>query len=110
MSVLASGAVVQIYNPVALANVYGDEVRARTEEAERAAGQGGSEALLASAGPASVPLVLVVDDSITVRRVTQRLLQREGYRVALAATARWRASWAPTTTWASPIRTRNCWA
>jgi chemosensory pili system protein ChpA (sensor histidine kinase/response regulator) len=28
--------------------------------------------------------VLVVDDSLTVRRVTQRLLQREGYRVALA--------------------------
>ena len=27
----------------------------------------------------------MVDDSITVRRVTQRLLQREGYRVALAA-------------------------
>ena len=26
----------------------------------------------------------MVDDSITVRRVTQRLLQREGYRVALA--------------------------
>ena len=32
-----------------------------------------------------VPLVLVVDDSITVRRVTQRRLAREGYRVALAA-------------------------
>jgi chemosensory pili system protein ChpA (sensor histidine kinase/response regulator) len=31
--------------------------------------------------PDRVPLVLVVDDSITVRRVTQRLLQREGYRV-----------------------------
>ena len=30
------------------------------------------------------PLVLVVDDSLTVRRVTQRLLTREGYRVALA--------------------------
>jgi len=29
--------------------------------------------------------VLVVDDSITVRRVTQRLLVREGYRVSLAA-------------------------
>ena len=28
--------------------------------------------------------ILVVDDSITVRRVTQRLLKREGYRVALA--------------------------
>ena len=35
--------------------------------------------------PPQVPLVLVVDDSITVRRVTQRLLQREGYRVSLAA-------------------------
>ena len=32
----------------------------------------------------SAPLVLVVDDSLTVRRVTQRLLVREGYRVALA--------------------------
>ena len=27
---------------------------------------------------------MVVDDSLTVRRVTQRLLQREGYRVQLA--------------------------
>ena len=43
--------------------------------------------LSAGALPAQsdIPLVLVVDDSITVRRVTQRLLQREGYRVALAA-------------------------
>jgi chemosensory pili system protein ChpA (sensor histidine kinase/response regulator) len=30
------------------------------------------------------PLVLVVDDSLTVRRVTKRLLEREGYRVGLA--------------------------
>jgi chemosensory pili system protein ChpA (sensor histidine kinase/response regulator) len=29
-------------------------------------------------------MVLVVDDSITVRRVTQRLLKREGFCVALA--------------------------
>jgi chemosensory pili system protein ChpA (sensor histidine kinase/response regulator) len=29
-------------------------------------------------------MVLVVDDSLTVRRVTQRLLVREGYRVVLA--------------------------
>jgi chemosensory pili system protein ChpA (sensor histidine kinase/response regulator) len=27
---------------------------------------------------------MVVDDSLTVRRVTQRLLEREGYRVLLA--------------------------
>jgi chemosensory pili system protein ChpA (sensor histidine kinase/response regulator) len=30
-------------------------------------------------------MVLVVDDSITVRRVTQRLLKREGFRVVLAS-------------------------
>ena len=33
---------------------------------------------------ALAPLVLVVDDSLTVRRVTQRLLTRDGYRVTLA--------------------------
>ncbi|EER60407.1 CheA signal transduction histidine kinase [Acidovorax delafieldii 2AN] len=89
MSVLASGAVVLIYNPVALSTVYGDQVRAASAglpavlEAE-GAGAGKPAASLLS-GPSQVPLVLVVDDSITVRRVTQRLLQREGYRVALAA-------------------------
>ncbi|CAM4184976.1 Hpt domain-containing protein [Comamonas aquatilis] len=91
MSVLPSGAVVQIYNPVALANVYGDQVRALAAKAEQAAAEGlqalpaAAGALLTGDAQASVPLVLVVDDSITVRRVTQRLLQREGYRVALAA-------------------------
>nr|ALS90033.1 MetaGeneMark_Unknown Function [uncultured bacterium] len=30
------------------------------------------------AQPPQIPLVMVVDDSITVRRVTQRLLVREG--------------------------------
>lgn len=87
MSVLASGAVVLIYNPVALASVYGEKARALTLPP----GKGGviapsdapPDALVRSS--ADVPLVLVVDDSITVRRVTQRLLQREGYRVALAA-------------------------
>jgi chemosensory pili system protein ChpA (sensor histidine kinase/response regulator) len=33
---------------------------------------------------ASAPLIMVVDDSLTVRRVTQRLLERSGYEVALA--------------------------
>ena len=97
MTVLASGEVVLIYNPVALAAIYGERAR------QFAAGEGGSGAEAGSALPASgdrasgeagqtasdratqPPLVLVVDDSLTVRRVTQRLLQREGYRVALAA-------------------------
>ncbi len=92
MSVLASGAVVLIYNPVALATVYGEQVRAAGSSlplggvAVNVVPEAGS-AMPTPAAPASgqVPLVLVVDDSITVRRVTQRLLQREGYRVVLAA-------------------------
>ena len=89
MTVLASGAVVLIYNPVALSAVYGEQARllsadhAQPEVLEGA----GSRLPAAPQAPVApqVPLVLVVDDSITVRRVTQRLLQREGYRVALAA-------------------------
>ncbi|HYF20043.1 MAG TPA: response regulator, partial [Ramlibacter sp.] len=89
MTVLASGAVVLIYNPVALSAVYGEQARllsadrAQPEVLEQADG-GAPLAPVAPAAPL-IPLVLVVDDSITVRRVTQRLLQREGYRVALAA-------------------------
>jgi chemosensory pili system protein ChpA (sensor histidine kinase/response regulator) len=96
MSVLASGAVVLIYNPVALATVYGEQVREATAGVVPAGLTGSDSPVAAGAskppvsspqlgGPSQVPLVLVVDDSITVRRVTQRLLQREGYRVALAA-------------------------
>ncbi|HSV52123.1 MAG TPA: Hpt domain-containing protein [Burkholderiaceae bacterium] len=88
MSVLASGAVVLVYNPVALAAVYGEHARQLTEvrAAEAgAAGAGGAVAMPALPVANQIPLILVVDDSITVRRVTQRLLQREGYRVSLAA-------------------------
>jgi len=88
ISVLASGAVALIYNPVALAAVHSEKARAFQASAGRGAatpGAGGAQPLAPVQVPAQVPLVLVVDDSITVRRVTQRLLQREGYRVALAA-------------------------
>ena len=108
MTVLASGAVVLIYNPVALSQVYGEQARAMSadraqpEVLESAAAAAAAAAVVAAAAeglpappiapaapllpqPPQIPLVLVVDDSITVRRVTQRLLQREGYRVALAA-------------------------
>ena len=90
MSVLPSGAVVLIYNPVALATVYGEQSTTWRVDRIDAAGvsssdaSGTARALLESAAP-QAPLVLVVDDSITVRRVTQRLLLRDGYRVALAA-------------------------
>jgi chemosensory pili system protein ChpA (sensor histidine kinase/response regulator) len=86
MSVLASGAVVLIYNPVALATVYGEKARQLMRPTEPAGAPTAGQEALASlvAGVPQAPLVLVVDDSITVRRVTQRLLKREGFRVALA--------------------------
>ena len=85
ITALASGAVALIYNPVALAAVYGPQARDMAAEAPAAATAGASAGKPAAAPHSDIPLVLVVDDSITVRRVTQRLLQREGYRVALAA-------------------------
>jgi chemosensory pili system protein ChpA (sensor histidine kinase/response regulator) len=85
MSVLASGVVVLIYNPVALATVYGEQARQFMLNAAQAAGDASMAPLAAlMAAAAQAPLVLVVDVSITVRRVTQRLLKREGFRVALA--------------------------
>lgn len=99
MTLLPSGAVSLIYNPVALATVYGERAHALTDQALQL-GLGGQPLAgwlqpdarghippqageLMPAEP-DVPLVLVVDDSLTVRRVTQRLLAREGYRVVLA--------------------------
>jgi chemosensory pili system protein ChpA (sensor histidine kinase/response regulator) len=87
MTVLASGSVVLIYNPVALVQVYGDKAKqlGLPRTPERAGQPGQPVAVEAAPVAPAVPLVLVVDDSITVRRVTQRLLVREGYRVQLAA-------------------------
>jgi chemosensory pili system protein ChpA (sensor histidine kinase/response regulator) len=79
VTLLPSGAVALIYNPVALAAVYATQARALAEAAPALP----HEPAAAAAEPVA-PLVLVVDDSLTVRRVTQRLLLREGYRVALA--------------------------
>ena len=76
-TVLGSGDIVLILNPVALAHHLalhphllpeGVSMAAPATQAVRARGQ----------------LVMVVDDSLTVRRVTQRLLEREGYQVLLA--------------------------
>jgi len=103
ISVLPSGDPALIYNPVALAAVYGDDAVARMRaaqqtaapepapvavQAEPAAPQQPAAAGAAAEGAAPpravAPLVMVVDDSITVRRVTQRFLTRNGYLVQLA--------------------------
>jgi chemosensory pili system protein ChpA (sensor histidine kinase/response regulator) len=94
VTLLPSGAAALIYNPVALAALYADsarelmrQVNAAAVSAAAAASPGalaGAMRGTAAAAPQRAPLVLVVDDSLTVRRVTQRLLVREGYRVVLA--------------------------
>jgi chemosensory pili system protein ChpA (sensor histidine kinase/response regulator) len=68
---------------VALVAYYGEAARARLLRLlEQHPGAVGPVVEEVTAPPA--PLVLVVDDSLTVRRVTQRLLARAGYRVATA--------------------------
>jgi chemosensory pili system protein ChpA (sensor histidine kinase/response regulator) len=94
VTLLASGAPALIYNPVALATLYGQGARAAMQRVQQAAAASASEGAspqvpatpmaFAEAAPSQAPLVLVVDDSLTVRRVTQRLLSREGYRVVTA--------------------------
>jgi chemosensory pili system protein ChpA (sensor histidine kinase/response regulator) len=81
ITLLASGAPALIYNPVALATLYGEQARVAIRASAKQHLQPASDA---AATARQAPLVLVVDDSLTVRRVTQRLLVREGYRVMLA--------------------------
>jgi chemosensory pili system protein ChpA (sensor histidine kinase/response regulator) len=87
MAILVSGAVALIYNPVALASVYGSSVQQYSPvNAQPDSSNAGTGNVLPVSNvlEQQTPLILVVDDSITVRRVTQRMLQREGFRVVLA--------------------------
>jgi chemosensory pili system protein ChpA (sensor histidine kinase/response regulator) len=71
------GRVILILNPVPLALRWASMPRNEVEHAAPA------EALELSAA-LQPPLVLVVDDSLTVRKITTRLLTREGFRVESA--------------------------
>ena len=71
-TVLGSGSIVLILNPIQLAQRQGYQRILRREQPQGADGDGGRK------------MVLVVDDSLTVRRVMHRLLTREGYQVVLA--------------------------
>jgi chemosensory pili system protein ChpA (sensor histidine kinase/response regulator) len=68
-----------------LTTFYGDQVRELSADQAQPEVLGEGSGLSAEPAVPQIPLILVVDDSITVRRVTQRLLQREGYRVSMAA-------------------------
>ena len=76
-TVLGDGRVVLILNPVALAS------RSRAAQIIDVA----PTALQPAARPwkpSTLPTVMVVDDSLTVRKITGRLLAREGYQVLVA--------------------------
>ena len=82
ISLLPEGDIVLIYNPIALATVYGGIARARQDQRE-AEWQAGKHPPSAHIGRDAT--VLVVDDSITMRRVTERILTHAGCRVVLAS-------------------------
>jgi chemosensory pili system protein ChpA (sensor histidine kinase/response regulator) len=73
-TVLGDGRVVLILNPVALAS------RSSVVSVISAV----PVAVEPEVATASLPTVMVVDDSLTVRKITSRLLTREGYQVVLA--------------------------
>jgi chemosensory pili system protein ChpA (sensor histidine kinase/response regulator) len=95
-TVLGSGEIVLILNPVPLAQrAIQESVRAPRLIPSDAPSDMGAVADMVSSkpvSPAAEPvqglrtqhIIMVVDDSLTVRRVTQRLLAREGYQVVLA--------------------------
>lgn len=82
-SVLGSGDIVLILNPVQLAQ-RAEMPHGTATGVEVAETQAARPAPRAVTELETLPTVMVVDDSLTVRRVTQRLLVREGYQVVLA--------------------------
>jgi len=85
-TILGNGEIVLILNPVQLIVRAPEPPRlshtttAVPQEEARTPGDDGETGVTLAAAP----LVMVVDDSLTVRRVTQRLLERSGYEVLLA--------------------------
>ena len=75
-TVLGDGEVVLILNPVALST--------RARVTEFVASGAATPVEVAEPEVATLPTVMVVDDSLTVRKITGRLLAREGYQVILA--------------------------
>ncbi|MGQ0545473.1 MAG: Hpt domain-containing protein [Betaproteobacteria bacterium] len=73
-TVLADGAIALIVNPVQLAGRARSAVTTTTLQAT----------VPAVGADSGRRMIMVVDDSLTVRKVTSRLLEREGYRVVTA--------------------------
>ena len=81
-TVLGSGEIVLILNPVQLAQR--PDVPDFDPDREEGVASGRPRLSQAVPTPGSAPLVMVVDDSLTVRKITTRLLTREGLTVVTA--------------------------
>jgi chemosensory pili system protein ChpA (sensor histidine kinase/response regulator) len=82
-TVLGDGEIVLIVNPVALAERQ-PSVVTMSFAADMAGAIASTPVQAVPATPPAQPLIMVVDDSLTVRKITGRLLERAGYRVATA--------------------------
>ena len=76
-TVLGDGEIVLILNPVALAS-------RNLTEVGPSDGPAPQQPMVAAPSEPPPPTVMIVDDSLTVRKITGRLLEREGYRVISA--------------------------
>jgi chemosensory pili system protein ChpA (sensor histidine kinase/response regulator) len=86
-TILGSGEIVLIVNPVQLITRAPEPPAVFDVAPEARAEAKAAQSQIAQATELStqvVPTIMVVDDSLTVRRVTQRLLERQGYNVMLA--------------------------
>ncbi|MDR2208400.1 MAG: response regulator, partial [Azoarcus sp.] len=75
-TVLGNGEIVLIINPVAMAS--------REITYSQASQLPGAISTIPEPEAAHIPTIMVVDDSLTVRKITSRMLEREGYRVITA--------------------------
>ncbi len=80
-TVLGDGKIVLILNPVQLANREDLAIGSVKTSHHKQKEEHASRSITANT---TLPQVLVVDDSLTIRKVLSRLLEREGYQVILA--------------------------
>jgi len=90
-TVLGSGEVVLIINPIPIAQRFGlSELGAlpvaprQESNLDKGMAGGVNTSTSTAASLHTLPVVMVVDDSLTVRRISERLLTRAGYQVVLA--------------------------
>lgn len=76
-TITGDGSIVLIINPLKL--LQRESVRELLSAGPMAAGGG-----VDIAPSATAPIVMIVDDSLTVRKVTSRLLERQGYEILIA--------------------------